>query len=101
MMYEILIIILIIIYDTSREKVFHCQHFHLKLVLNQNVGIEKLSAPPERPLWGQRKKKQKAKETQGREKRGPRVYGRFAHDLFRQRPVKLLKSFHVPVGSVP
>ena len=60
MMYEILIIILIIIYDTSREKVFHCQHFHLKLVLNQNVGIEKLSAPPiRRGLFGVRGKKNK------------------------------------------
>ena len=78
----------IIIYDASREKVFHGQHFHLKQVLNQNLGSEKLSAPPERPLCRQRKKKQNAWETLGREKRGPRVNGRFAYDSFRQRAVR-------------
>ena len=78
----------IIIYDASREKVFHGQHFHLKQVLNQNLGSEKLSAPPKRALCRQRKKNKTHGRTLGREKRGPRVNGRFAYDSFRQRPVR-------------
>ena len=77
----------IIIYDASREKGFHGQHFHLKQVLNQNLGIEKLSAPPERPLCRQRKKN----KTHGRHLEGKReAHGltvvsptiRFANVLF-------------------
>ena len=70
----------IIIYEASTEKVFHCQNFHLKLVLNQNVGSEKLWTL-RRGLFVVRGKKQKAKPTLGT-KRGPRVYGRFANVLF-------------------
>ena len=85
-----------IIYDASRERVFHCQHFHSKQVLNQNVGSEKVWTPPERPLCGLRGKKQNAKETQGKGKERPTGLR-----SFRQRPVRyLLKSFHSNVGSV-
>ena len=52
-----------IIYDASRERVFHCQHFHSKQVLNQNVGSEKVWTPPERPLCGQRKKTKREGDT--------------------------------------
>ena len=42
----------------------------------------KKCGPLRRGLFVIRGKKQNAKETQGREKTGPRVYGRFANALF-------------------
>ena len=61
----------IIIYDASREKVFHGQHFHLKQVLNQNLGSEKTVSPSEEGSLSSEEKKQNAWEDTGKGKERP------------------------------
>ena len=77
------------------EKKFFTANIFMQ-VLNQNVGSEKLSTPPiRRGLFVVRGKKTRREGDTGKGKDRPEGLR-----SFRQRPVKLLKSFLLPVGSV-